>query len=574
MAEATRTPDQADQLATAELFSTDGRNAIMRILRMAAAYRLRLTIAIACTVVAAYFQLLIPQYLGTAVDQAHSLLSSTTTNTPAQAKSALFFAAMMLLAAGAMRGLFTMGHGYLGESIGQRIGYELRLSYFAQLQRLNFGFHDRIHSGDLITRGMLDVEGVRRFIDGSMLRTIVLAILLIYGGFYLIRTDALLGCVALSFVPFVIWRMIVSRIWLRRTWRALQERLSILTRIMEENLGGIRVVRAFAARAYELAKFDETSAKAIEMSMERIRIRYSNAAFMSFVYYIAMALVLWIGGHKIIAGELTVGTLAEFLAFMAILQQPVRQVGMIVNSAARASISGTRLFEVLDSQPAIKDLPNAKSLKVTAAKLRFEDVDFEYKDGSRSIPALHQISFEVGAGQTLGIVGPPGSGKSTIAQLIPRFYDPNSGRITIDDQDIRDVTLKSLRAAVGLVQQDTFLFNASIFNNVAYGEPSAGRDDIMGAAQAAQLHDYIARLPENYETLVGERGVSLSGGQRQRLSIARSILLSPGVIIFDDSTAAVDAATEKTHSRSPQRPHKATSHDHHFAPSWLAAACR
>jgi ATP-binding cassette subfamily B protein len=521
-----------------------GMNTVMRILRMAARYRGRLAIGIVCTVIAANFQLLIPQYLGDAVDHARTLLGDSAAD-PEIARAALWTAGIMLLLAGVLRGAFTMIHNYMGEAIGQSIGYQLRLAYFEKLQRLSFAYHDRVHSGDLMTRGMLDVEGIRRFVDGAMLRTIVLAILVSYGGYHLISTDALLGVLALCFVPVVSWRATVSSIWLRRTWRALQERMSILTRIMEENLGGIRVVRAFAARAFELGKFDEASQSAIVLAMRRIQIRYANAAFMTFSYYAAMGLVLWVGGHKIMDGEITVGTLAEFLAFMAILKQPVRQVGMIVNSTARAFVSGTRVFDLLDLDPIVSDAPDAKPLKLTEGVIRFENVSFAYQDGDGESPALEDVSFEVGPGKTLGIVGPPGSGKSTIASLIPRFYDPTAGRITIDGQDIRKVTLDSLRGAVGVVHQDTFLFTASVDSNVAYGDLSAPRERIVNATDSAQLHEYIERLPTGYETLVGERGLTLSGGQRQRLSIARSILLSPPVIVFDDSTSSVDAATEQ-----------------------------
>jgi ATP-binding cassette subfamily B protein len=527
-----------------DVISSRGVNAIARILRMVLRYRARFTIGLICTVIAANFQLLIPQYLGSAVDHAQGLLASSAAN-PESAKAALATTALLLLGAGIARGLFTMIHNYQGEAIGQSIGYELRLSYFEKLQRMSFAYHDRVHSGDLMARGMLDIEGVRRFVDGAILRTIVLIILVTYGGYYLIATDTLLGLLALSFVPIVTWRAAVSRIWLRRTWRALQERLSLLTRIMEENLGGIRVVRAFAAEDHELKRFDAASDAAIAMSMQRIQIRYSNGAIMSFSYYAAMGLVLWAGGHKIIDGAITVGTLAEFLAFMAILQQPVRQVAMIVNSTARASISGARVFEVLDLVPAVIDKPDAAPLALPDGVLRFENVSFAYEDAAGKSPALHGVTFEVRPGETLGIVGPPGSGKSTIAHLIPRFYDVTGGRISIDAQDIRDVTLDSLREAVGVVQQDTFLFTAPVESNVAYGDPAANKDRISNATEAAQLHDYIARLPMGYETLVGERGVTLSGGQRQRLSIARSVLLSPPIIVFDDSTASVDAATEQ-----------------------------
>jgi len=235
---------------------------------------------------------------------------------------------------------------------------------------------------------------------------------------------------------------------------------------------------------------------------------------------------------------------------MAILQMPVRQLGMMVNAFARASMSGGRLFEVLDREPEIADRPGARDLVISDAVLRFENVSFAYPGAQdsegRLLATLHDISFELRAGQTLGIVGPPGSGKSTIAHLIPRYYDVSAGRITIDGQDVRDVTLASLRRAVSLVQQDTFLFTASIENNIAYGDPWAERERIAQSSEVARLHDYIAGLPTGYETLVGERGVSLSGGQRQRLSIARSILLAPPILVFDDSTAAVDAGTEKS----------------------------
>ncbi|MPZ43991.1 MAG: ATP-binding cassette domain-containing protein [Betaproteobacteria bacterium] len=510
---------------------------------MAARHRSSMTAGVVCAIVAANFQLLIPRYLGDAVDHAQGLLAHGATGRDA-AVAALWTTALLVLGAGILRGVFTMFQNYLGESLGHRIGYELRLAYFDKLQRLSFSYHDHVHSGDLITRGMLDVEGVRRFLENAVFRTVTLVVLVGYGGYHVVHLDALLGVLALSFVPVVAWRAAVSRLWLRRTWRELQERLSALTRIMEENLGGIRVVRAFVAQAFELAKFDQASADALAMSMKRIDVRYRNGAAMSLAYYAAMGLVLWIGGLRVIEGVLSVGTLAEFLTFMAILQQPVRQIGMIVNSAARGSISGARVFEVLDLRPAIRDKPGARDLVVTEGVLRFEQVDFSYEASGEPL-ALTDVSFEVGPGKTLGIVGPPGSGKSTIAHLVPRFYDVSAGRITIDGQDIREVTLESLRACVGVMQQDTFLFSASIEGNIAYGDPEAGEERVTDAADSAQLHRFVERLPGRYETLVGERGLTLSGGQRQRLSIARSVLPEPTVVVFDDSTASVDAGTEQ-----------------------------
>jgi ATP-binding cassette subfamily B protein len=257
-----------------------------------------------------------------------------------------------------------------------------------------------------------------------------------------------------------------------------------------------------------------------------------------------MGLVLWFGGNKVIDGTMSVGTLTTFLTFMTILQMPVRQLGLLVNSFARASTCGKRLFDLLDLEVAIKDEPGAKDIVVTEGVLRFENVDFRYPSaGDRA--ALSGISFAARRGETVAIVGPPGSGKSTLAHLIPRFYDVTGGRITIDGQDVRNVTLQSLRRTVSIVQQDSFLFTTSIENNIVYGDPWAKERRIERASEYAQLHNYVMSLPMGYGTIVGERGVSLSGGQRQRLTIARSLVLRPSVMIFDDSTAAIDAGTEQ-----------------------------
>jgi ATP-binding cassette, subfamily B, multidrug efflux pump len=515
---------------------------LRRVLGMALRYRRGMAMAVGATIVAALFQLLIPQYLGQAIDTAQGLLAGSD---EAAARSALWRAAGLLLGASVLRGLFTMWHNYQGEAVGQRIAYDLRMAYYAQLQRLSFGFHDRMHTGELITRGMLDIEGIRMVINAGLIRLVLFTILVGAGATLLLSREPVLGVIALSFVPFAAWRSVVARLRLRASWLALQEKLGVLTRVMEENLAGIRVVRAFAAQPYELAKFDAVSHETLELAQRRVDLRVRNTAAMTYAFFLAMGLLLWVGGQKVLAGAITVGTLAEYLAFMAILQMPVRQLGLMVNAFARAAMSGDRLFEVLDREPDITDRPGARDLVVTDAALRFENVSFSYPGTGAGPSTLHDISFELRAGQTLGIVGPPGSGKSTIANLIPRYYDVSAGRITIDGQDVRDVTLASLRRTVGLVQQDPFLFTASIENNIAYGDPWADRERIAQSSEVARLHDYIAGLPKGYETLVGERGLSLSGGQRQRLSIARSILLAPPILVFDDSTAAVDAATEQ-----------------------------
>ena len=321
---------------------------------------------------------------------------------------------------------------------------------------------------------------------------------------------------------------------------------------MDENLTGIKVVRAFGAEKHELAKYDEASDEAMDLSSERIKARVSSTTQMTFAYYLAMGLVLWIGGSRVIAGTITVGTLTEFLTFITILQLPVRQLGLVVNSVARASTCGARLFAVLDIEPEISEQIDASPLSIMAHQVCFENVSFTY-DGnidsdssfeSRRLPALKDISFDVSRGKTLGIIGPPGSGKSTIAHLLIRHYDVTAGKITIDDQDIRTATLGSLRSAVRVISQDPFLFTASLENNIAYGNPWAEEDEIRSSAAVAQIDGFIDGLNEGYQTLVGERGVSLSGGQKQRTAIARTAILAPAVLILDDSMAAIDAATE------------------------------
>ena len=517
-----------------------GVGPVLRVLRMALACPVRLTVAVASTVAAAVFQLLLPRYLGDVVDTVNLILVDATD--PDAARWQLLQLAGLILGAGMVRGLMMMVHSQQGEVVGQSVGYRLRMDYYDKVQRLSYGFHDRVHTGDLITRGMLDVEAVANSFNRGLLRAIWLLVLIGWGTWLLVSTDPLLTLAALSFAPVVAWRATAARLRLRVAWLRLQQCLGRLTKVMEENLGGIRVVRAFAAREHEMAKFDAVSEQAKRHTDRTIDIRVRNVSLMTLAYYSAMALMLWVGGTRVLGGHVTVGVVTEFLIFMLILQMPIRQLGMVVSALSRASTSGGRLFEILDLEPDIKDLPGARDLEIREGVLRFESVSFSYHGGDAM---LQDISFEVAPGRTLGIVGPPGAGKSTIALLAGRYYDVDAGRITIDGQDIRSVTLQSLRSAVGVIHQDNFLFTASVESNVAYADPWANREQITHASSSAQLHDWVLGLPEQYRTLVGERGVSLSGGQRQRLSIARSIMVRPAVIAFDDSMAAIDAGTEQ-----------------------------
>ena len=520
---------------------------LVRITRMAFAHRTRMALALGATVLAAVAQIAIPQLIGRAVDQAHALLEAALASGTGEL-SGLGWTALMLFAASVFRGIVTMTQNYQGEAVGHLIANEMRLAYYQKLQRLSHGFHDETHTGEMMTRGILDIEGTRLWVHTGILRMVLLLVLIGGGAGILMTVDVWLTVVALAFVPFVALGASLSRLRLRRLWYLLQEELGVLTRIMEENLGGIRVVRAFASQAFEMSRFDAISRVALAITHRRIAVFVTSTTTMTFAFFLSMGLVLWYGGIRVLDGALSVGELAAFLAFMTILQQPVRQIAWMVNSIARASTCGSRLFEILDLDPEIKDAADAVDVPVSGdGVVRFENVSFTFSGSVKpdGEPTIANVSFAVGPGKVLGIVGPPGSGKSTIAALISRFYDVDQGRITVSGVDVRKLRLASLRRFVSVVQQDAYLFTAAVETNVAYADPWADRSHIRQATATAQLHNYIEQLPEAYETLVGERGVSLSGGQRQRLTIARSVLPEAGLLVFDDATAAVDAGTEQ-----------------------------
>jgi ATP-binding cassette subfamily B multidrug efflux pump len=485
------------------------------------------------------FFVLIPVLLGNAIDEAISLVDSGT-NTDA-ARSALLDAALVIIAVSVLRGVFAYGQMYAGEVLGQKLATALRNQYYEKLQRLSFSFHDSAHTGNLMSRGISDIDGVRMFPHTGMLRVLYL-ILLIAGSAYLMLTlDWQLGLLTLSFVPIVAFQGTIMRLRSRNIWIQIQEQMGIVNTALQENLGGVRVVRSFAGQQHEEDKFATSSEEVRGMMDRAAEIRASNGSFMSFSLLVAYSVLLWFGGSKVINDEMTIGDLTRFLTFLGLLQMPIRMLPMLINSWARASSGGSRLFELLDLELPIRNSPNAQPLKITEGVLRYEDVSFSYDD----MPVIKNISFEARPGHTIGIVGPPGSGKTTIAQLAPRHYNVDSGRITIDGQDINGVTLESLRQRVRLVQQDTFLFRDTVSDNIAYGEPDAEESRIIDSAEDAKLHQHISGMAEGYDSMVGERGVSLSGGQRQRMAIARAIVLQPKVFIFDDSTSAIDAATER-----------------------------
>ena len=393
--------------------------------------------------------------------------------------------------------------------------------------------------------GILDIDGVRMFFATGSVRVVLLAVLIGVGAYLLLSTDLLLGLLALSFVPFVAWRSsVIAAQAARHLARAAGAAADALAGDGREPRRHPRRPR-LRRPAPRARKFDRRRKNALDLAHERTRLRVNNSAAMNFSFFAAMGLVLWFGGQKVIAGEITVGTLAEFLTFMTILQMPVRQLGLMVNSFARASTCGKRLFDLLDLPLDVDDKPGAKPLAITEGTLQVRQRQLRLPGGARPQgPDEHQLHRQ--ARRDHRHRRPAGQ-----RQVDDRAPDPALLRrrpaapITIDGQDIRDVTLESLRKAVAVVQQDPFLFTTTIENNIAYGDPWAREQRIERAAEYAQLANYIVGLPHSYDTVVGERGVSLSGGQRQRMTIARTLVLRPAVLVFDDSTAAIDAGTEQ-----------------------------
>ncbi len=507
----------------------------MRILLRVSAlfwrYWPRALVAYFCLFAGAGLALAIPRLTGQAIDLALS---------PGQHQGILLMA-LGVAGAGLLRSVLSYWQSYMSEFLSQRVAYDIRNMFYNRLQRLSYAFHDHSQTGQLMSRATSDVEGVRMFVGFALLRGAYFLVLGVAIAVVLLSLNWRLALISLSVLPFISFRTIVINRRLRALWTKIQQNLGVLGTILQENLAGVRVVRAFAREDFESRKFHKQAETIYDQEMEANNLLASNSPVMSFSLLLAMAGILWYGGRLVVAGTLTQGELFQFLLYLVMLNMPVRMLGWLTILFSRAAASGRRIFEVLDQVSPVREKPDAIDVDEVKGLVRLENVSFSYDSHG---PALKDISFEARPGQLVALVGASGSGKSTIANLIPRFYDVTSGRIAIDGIDVRDLTLASLRRHVGIVHQDTFLFSATIRDNISYGRPDASREEIIEAAKRARLHDFIISLPDGYETWVGERGITLSGGQKQRLAIARTILLNPRILIMDDSTSSVDTETE------------------------------
>ena len=503
---------------------------LLRILRYVLRHPVVMALAIASLAISAGATAAVPQLLGLFVDRGVT-------------EGDFNFVILMagaIVAASLLRAGGEFSRSYMAERISQLVARDFRNELFAHYQNLSFGYHDRARTGQLMSRATSDVESVMRFTGMGatmMLQVIVLVTITIV---LMVRIDLALTLLAMATIPAIGGLAVVTGSTLRPLFRTMQEQTAELNTVLQENLTGHRVVRAFARESEQIKKFDGHNRALQTASIRIMRMFAVRGPLMTAIAGLGTVAVLWVGGNRVMAGDLSLGVLVAFNAYLLTLVMPVRMLGFMVNMSARAIASGERIFEILDAQSPVKEKANAISIGRVRGQVRFDNVTFLYDRE----PVLRGVSFTARPGQVFGILGMTGSGKTSLINLIPRFYDVQRGSIRIDGHDLRDLQLESLRRQIGIVLQDTYLFSASIRENISYGRAGASFDEIVAAAKAARAHDFIMDMPDGYETLLGERGITLSGGQRQRIAITRALLMDPRVLILDDATSSVDVQTE------------------------------
>lgn len=515
-------------------------NVILRLFSYVRKQWVMLLLAFLCLVLNVLFGLAVPYMIGDGVDAVLGMGN----------KTYVIIAAVVVLAANFLRGLTQYGNRYFAEVVSQRATYEIRNDLYGHLQRLSFSFHDSNQTGQLMSRATVDVEAIRMFFGMGLLGVVQVVLMFLGTMYMLIRIDWILAMLTVVFVIPVGFLTVTFHQRIRKVWLKVQTILGFMGTTLEENLSGIRVVKAFSRQKEESRRFSDQAETLYGEQIQAAKLLAFNMPTMMFLVSVPTAMILWYGGTQVIAGDMSIGEVTSFILYLSYLMMPIGRMGMMVNLFSRTISAGQRIMEILDTRSAIVEKPDAIELSRVKGHVRFENVSFSYNSLSA---ALDNVSFDVQPGQLVALLGGSGSGKSTIANLLGRFYDVSSGRITIDGTDVRDVTLASLRRNVVSAQQDVFLFSNTIRNNIAYGDTDAPMDKIVEVAKAAYLHDFIQALPEGYDTWVGERGDTLSGGEKQRLSIARTLLMDPSILILDDSTASVDSETERLIRQALQR---------------------
>jgi ATP-binding cassette subfamily B protein len=504
-----------------------------RLLGFLRPYRSGVIWSLALAAAAMLFTVAIPYLTGRAVDQVRE-----------GDKDGLITIGALIAAAGVARLGLTVARRLIAGRVSLGVEVDLRERMYAQLQGLELAFFDRQQTGQLMSRSTVDLSSVRFFLGYGLIFLMQSGLTILLAGAAMVLIDPVLALVALAPVPFVV--AIATRYGLRSrpAIQETQQRIAELTAEVEENISGVRVVKAFAREARQLGRFEREVGRVFDQSMVATRLRAYYQPFIGFLPQLGLAALLFVGGRRVIDGTLTLGQFTAFYTYLLMLLGPMRTLGMSLGMAQRATASGARIFEILDRAPAIVAPAGAPPLPEGSGRVTFEGVTLQYEGATR--PALRDVTLDVAAGTTIALVGATGSGKTTLAQLVPRLYDPGAGRVLVDGADVAQVDLTSLRSQIAFVTDDPFLFSTSVHENIAYAREDATREEVVAAARRAQAHEFVERLPEGYDTRVGERGLTLSGGQRQRIAIARALLADPRILILDDATSSVDASTEQS----------------------------
>jgi ABC-type multidrug transport system fused ATPase/permease subunit len=503
-----------------------------RLLGFLSPYRRAVILSFVLAAAAMVASVAIPWLVGRAIDRVR-----------AHDTAGLRTYAIAVAVAGLVSLVLTVARRLIAGRVSLGVEYDLRNGVYAHLQALELGFFDRQQTGQLMSRSTVDLQGVRFFLGYGLVFMAQSALTIVLVAIAMVFKDPALAALSLIPVPFVV---LIAQRYGRRARPAAQEvqqRIAELTAEAEENISGVRVVKAFAREDRQLERFGHRTGRVFEQAMISTRLQAFYNPLIGFLPQLGLAVVLVIGGRRVVHGSLSIGDFTAFYAYLLRLLSPMRTLGMSLGMAQRATAAGARLFEILDRTPRIVAPVDAPALPEGSGAVRFEHVTLQYEGAN--VPALHDVSLEVPAGRTVALVGATGSGKTTLVQLLPRLYDPVQGAVYVDGVDVRSVNPASLRAAIAIVDDSPFLFSASVRENIAYARPEASAEEVELAARRAQAHEFIERLPEGYDTRIGERGLTLSGGQRQRVAIARAFLADPRILILDDATSSVDASTEQ-----------------------------
>ena len=521
----------------------------LRIGRLIRPHRKALTIALFAVLAETFTAVIEPWPIKIVVDnllQAKKLpvwLGGFVSGMFGQDKLAILNFAVAAVAAIAVVGaISSYVEGYMTTSVSKWVAHDLRRTLYNHIQRLSLTEYDETHVGDLITRVTSDIEAVENFIGSALLGMLINALTLVgmIGVMFYINWRFTLIALSVAPVLFLVVFSFTRRI--KKASRAVRKKESELVSVVEEVLTSIRVVKAFAREDYEERRFESQSLENVEAALQARKIKSKLSPVVEVIVATGTCLVLWYGARLALAGQLSAGILIVFLLYLGKMYKPMRELSKMADIVSKAAVGYERIEEVLKIDSLVRDLPHARKAPRLKGKIEFDHVSFSYDE---EIPVLKDMSFKIEPGQVAAIVGPSGTGKTTIISLIPRFYDPRSGQVRIDDKDIREFTMKSLREQISFVLQDTLLFRASIWENIAYGKPDASRAEIMRAAEVANAREFIEKMPEGYDTMLGERGVTLSGGQRQRIAIARAVIRDTPILVLDEPTSGLDAASEE-----------------------------